>query len=235
MILSKEKLIYIHVPKTGGASVEDFLLDTFNYKRSVLNLTDGIGKSFIKNNVNDGFETLYPLMHYTLSQVIEVASQSNIQVDNSWNLFSIVRNPYYKFLSELFFVGEIPLIHHYHTIPNQIDKDRLVNESIDLYFDSRHNTTFHSNHSLPQYKFFENVELNYKIFKFEDGLPNIMSKLGFNIEGEFPHRLNMFHILGVPKPNYKDVFTPYLVEVVNERYQKDFEIFGYNMLSPLDI
>jgi len=235
MLLSKEKLIYIHIPKTGGSSVEDFLLSNFNYKRSVLNLTDGIGKSFIKNKVNDGFETLYPLMHYTLSQVIEVASQSNIQVDNSWNVFSIVRNPYYKFVSELFFLAPSLLLQHYHTLPNKIDKDILINESVDSYFKGKKNETFHSNHSLPQYKFFDGADINCKIFKFEEGLINIMGKLGFDAKDNFPHRLNMFHLSGSPRPNYKDLLTPYLVEVVNERYQKDFEMFGYNMLSPLDI
>ena len=235
MILLNEKLVYIHVPKTGGASVEDFLLDKFNYERSVLSLTDGIGILKVKNGTNDGFETMYPYMHYTLPQVIKVASKSNVKVDNSWNVFSIVRNPYYKFLSELFFISPSPLIHHYHTLPNKIDKDRLIDESIDSYFDSKLNERFHSNHSLPQYKFFDGTDINYKIFKFEEGLINIMGKLGFDAKDNFPHRLNMFHISGSPRPNYKDVFTPYLIEVVNERYQKDFEMFKYNMLSPLDI
>ena len=49
MILPNEKLIYIHVPKTGGASVEDYLLDNFNQERSVLSLTGGIGLLKIKN------------------------------------------------------------------------------------------------------------------------------------------------------------------------------------------
>jgi hypothetical protein len=28
------------------------------------------------------------------------------------------------------------------------------------------------------------------------------------------------------------MLTPYLVETINERYKKDFEIFNYEMLDP---
>ena len=233
MILPNEKLIYIHIPKTGGISVEDFILGEFGYKRSVLSLTDGIGNLRI-NSKNDGYDTLYPYMHHTLPQVINIANKTNIEVDNTWNLFSIVRNPYYKFISELFFVQYTPLPFHYHTLP-QVNKTQLVNNSIDEYFSNKNEINFHSNHSLPQYKFFEGVDLNYKIFKFEEGLENIMVKLGFEVNNNFPHQLDMFKIHSTPRPNYKDVLTPYLVEIVNEKYAKDFEIFGYDMLSPLDI
>lgn len=233
MILPNEKLIYIHVPKTGGASVEDFLLDKFGYKRSPFTLTDGIGYQRV-NSKNNGNDTAYPYLHYTLPQIIEIASKNNIQIDNTWNIFSIVRNPYYKLISELFFLPITPLPFHYHTIPLDI-RGRLVNECIDQYFNNNNISNYHSNHSLPQYQFFEGVKLNYQILKFENGLENIMNKLGFEVKNDFPHRLNMFHHYGVPKPNYKDVLTPYLVEFVNERYQKDFETFKYNMLSPLDI
>jgi hypothetical protein len=77
--------------------------------------------------------------------------------------------------------------------------------------------------------------LNYQIFKFEEGLENIMVKLGFEVNNDFPHTMDIFTERRIPKPNYKDVLTPYLVEIVNEKYAKDFEVFGYDMLSPLDI
>jgi hypothetical protein len=101
VILPNEKLIYIHIPKTGGISVEDFILGEFGYKRSVLSLTDGIGNLRI-NSKNDGYDTLYPYMHHTLPQVINIANKTNIEVDNTWNLFSIVRNPYYNLFQTIF-------------------------------------------------------------------------------------------------------------------------------------
>jgi hypothetical protein len=31
------------------------------------------------------------------------------------------------------------------------------------------------------------------------------------------------------------MFTPYLIETINTKYKKDFEIFGYDMLNPSNI
>ena len=42
-------------------------------------------------------------------------------------------------------------------------------------------------------------------------------------------------ILNLPKPNYSKMLTPYLVETINSKYEKDFEIFGYEMLNPNNI
>jgi hypothetical protein len=31
------------------------------------------------------------------------------------------------------------------------------------------------------------------------------------------------------------MLTPYLVETINNKYSKDFEIFGYEMLDPVNL
>lgn len=102
MIIPEHKLIYIHVPKTGGTSIETFLLDYFNLgERSPFYLLDGIGKRETKEK--DGKRTFYPYMHFPLAWIEEELAKINIIVDETWNIFSVVRNPYYKLLSELFF------------------------------------------------------------------------------------------------------------------------------------
>lgn len=230
MILPKEKLIYVHVPKTGGISIEEYLLDYFNYSRNIFNFTDGFGYLNF-NTENNGFRTPYPCMHYPLKDILKQATDYN--VDNSWTIFSVVRNPYYKLISELFFNTDTNLTNHYHTVPDNI-KIMLVNEEVDKYFNKLDNLkNYHSLHSYPQYKFFEGIDINYQIFKFEDGLYNVVDKLGFGGK-EFPYKMDIFKERRIPKPNYKDVLTSHLVEIVNEKYQKDFEIFGYKMLKPRD-
>jgi hypothetical protein len=47
-----------------------------------------------------------------------------------------------------------------------------------------------------------------------------MVKLGFEVNNNFPHQLDMFKAHSTPRPNYKDVLTPYLVEIVNENTLK---------------
>jgi hypothetical protein len=110
MILPNEKIIYIHVPKTGGISVEDFLLKKFNHPRGIFTLTNGVGVLPIHTE-NRG-QSYYPLMHYPLKDIITIGSE--FKIDNSWKIFSIVRNPYYKFISELFWFSKTGMDNHYH-------------------------------------------------------------------------------------------------------------------------
>ena len=107
-----------------------------------------------------------------------------------------------------------------------------LNSCVDEYFNHDAVENYHSYHSLEQHKFFEGVNVNYQIFKFEEGLENIVKKLGFEVKEKFPHFLDMPAILNIPKPNYSKMLTPYLVETINDKYKKDFEIFGYEMLDP---
>jgi hypothetical protein len=232
MLLIPEKTIFVHIPKTGGSSVEEFIMDYYGYERNECLLVHGFGTDL---NVKESYFTPYPMMHYKLDKIVRIAERNKVKVDDTWTIFSIVRNPYYKFLSELFFVQFSSLRYHHHMVP-KVNKEGLINSCVDEYF--KHPTafsTYHSNHSLPQYKFFENVDVNYKIFKFEEGLENIITQLGFEIKKKLPHLLNVSEYDNVPKPNYKEMLTSYLIDTVNTKYQKDFELFGYEMLDPNNI
>lgn len=233
MILIDKKLIFVHIPKAGGTSIEHFLIKYFGKKeRSTYYFVDGVGKRL--SNKNDGSFTLYPIMHYTLPWIEEELKKIDIIVDDTWNIFSIVRNPYYKMISELFFNERSPLIYHYHTIP-EVSKHLYINQVLDDFLEKDTWNNYNSLHSLPQYAFFAGTKLQkVHICKFEDGLENIMNTLGLETEGQFPHKLNHFAEHNVPRPNYKDVLTKHFVEVINEKYKLDFEKFGYEMLEPLD-
>jgi hypothetical protein len=79
------------------------------------------------------------------------------------------------------------------------------------------------------------VDVNYQIFKFEEGLENIVKKLGLEIKEKFPHLLDIPSYLNLPKPNYSKMLTPHLVETINNKYSKDFKMFGYEMLDPANL
>ena len=230
MVLLNEKIIFIHIPKTGGVSIENFFIKLYEYKRNPLLLNHGYG--LFRNSKDDGF-TIYPHMHCTLSQVTQIVKQNKIQIDNTWTIFSIVRNSYFRFISDLFYQEDMPFKYHYHTLP-EANKKSFINYWTDKYFNYDPNLNYHSNHSLPQYKFFENCDLEYKIFKFENGLDNIIKSLGFNLTNPLPRDLDPAIVYNIPKPDYKDLLTKHLVEIINQKYSRDFEEFGYEMLDPLD-
>jgi hypothetical protein len=232
MVLTKEKLIYIHIPKTGGISIEEYLQSYYGYQRNAFLFNHGFGTYLDK--LNHG-ATVYPHMHFPLFRIINELSKNNIIVDNTWTIFSIVRNPYSRFLSELFFDNSRTngFKYNYFTIP-QKERNRYLNKNIDEYFNNDSNLNYHSNHSLPQYKFFENTDIDCSIFKFEEGLENILINLGFDAKGKIPHKMNSFRFIGVERPNYNDIYTRYFIEIINDLYYKDFEIYNYKMLDPLD-
>jgi hypothetical protein len=231
MLLIPEKTIFVHIPKTGGSSVEEFIMNYYGYKRNECLLVHGFGIDLASGEAEF---VPYPIMHYKLKTILRIAECNKTTIDNSWTIFSIVRNPYYKFLSDLFFSHYSNLKHNYHMLPDNA-KSMYLDSCIDEYFNHPTKKNYHSYHSLEQYKFFEDVDTNYQIFKFEEGLENIIKKLGFEIKEKFPHLLNIPTIFNVPKPNYSKMLTPYLVEIINAKYKKDFEIFGYEMLDPNNI
>ena len=231
MLLIPEKTIFVHIPKTGGSSVEEFIMNYYGYKRNECLLTHGFG---IDLNAGENNLIPYPIMHYRLKTILRTAKANRALVDDTWTIFTIVRNPYYKFLSELFFQDYVHLKHNYHMLPDNT-KNMYLDSCIDEYFNHPAKENYHSYHSLEQYKFFEGVEVNYQIFKFEEGLENIVKKLGFEIKEQFPHLLNVSNYANVPKPNYSKMLTPHLVKTINNRYSEDFKVFGYEMLNPANL
>ena len=232
MVLTKEKIIYIHIPKTGGISIEEFLQSYYGYERNAFLLNHSFGTYLDKHSHG---AAVYPHMHYPLFRVIKELGKNKVKVDNTWTIFSIVRNPYTRLLSEMFFDNTKidGFKYHYFTIPIN-ERNRYLNKSLDLYFSNDPINNYHSNHSLPQHKFFENSPLECQIFKFEEGLENILINLGFDAKGKLGHHLNSFRYLGVKRPNYNDIYTGHFIETVNNLYYQDFETYGYEMLNPSD-
>lgn len=231
MLLIPEKTIFVHIPKTGGSSVEEFIMQQYGYERNECLLVHGFG---IDLSLGEGDLVPYPMMHYRLKTVLRIAEANRAQIDDSWTIFSIVRNPYYKFLSDLFFANFSHFKYNYHMLPDNA-KAMYLDSCVDEYFNHPAKENYHSYHSLEQYKFFKDVDVNYQIFKFEEGLENIVKKLGFEVKEKFPHLLDMPSYLNLPKPNYPKMLTSYLVETINNKYSKDFEIFGYEMLDPANL
>lgn len=230
MILSNEKIIFIHVPKTGGVSIENFLMKFYGYKRNPLLLNHSYG---LYKDRNGDKLTIYPHMHCTLGQIVQITKQNKIEIDNTWTIFSIVRNPYFKFISDLFYQEYLPFKYQYHTLP-EANKKPFIDYWVKEYFNKDENLNYHSSHSLPQYKFFEDCDLECKIFKFENGVDTVVKTLGFPVTEPFPRDLDPSIMFNIPKPDYKELLTKYLVETINQKYSKDFEEFGYKMLDPLD-
>lgn len=201
----KEKnLLFIHIPKTGGTAIEDNIKK--KYKESLYCLT--MNKNYLLERPFNNSS----LQHLFYTTIFKFKKKLNVDFQNI-KIFTVVRNPYDRIISDLFW---FKLIKHDYTSKkvNNIIKNKYLNRS-DL-----------DNHNKPQYKFVtnHNCELieNIKIFKTENlnKSNDIINKfLGFDIN--------------IVKDNINKNYDKYLnedsISIINNFYRKDFELFGYKM------
>ncbi len=238
MIIPEHKIFFHHVPKTGGKTVDNFLYDYFNLPyKSWLYFTEGLSlrKSFTDKEVYSVFN----ICHLQYVELFKLAKKSNIQIDNSWDIFTIVRNPYYRACSAIFFQPVLECMNHMHTLPTIKEKRKLFTKSYNQYFstDGLGNDWF--SHRVPQHLILE-TDVNipsYKMYKYEEGLENILTKALSNKIKEnivLTNRHQNQNDFNIPKTDYLSLFTRSYIEKINEYYYKDFEFCGYEMWNPLD-
>ena len=89
-------VLFVHIPKTGGTSCENFFSSKFNIP---LNTNSLYGFKYDKKLMPDINSSL---QHITYNQMVQYSKVLNIDFDNI-KIFTIVRNPYERVVSDLFF------------------------------------------------------------------------------------------------------------------------------------
>ena len=154
------------------------------------------------------------LQHQFYSTLYKFRERLNIDFDKV-KVFSIVRNPYDKVISALFWKSLIKKNFTSEQVCNIIKNKYLYANNLD-------------NHNEPQYKFLtdENGELikNIKIFKTEtlnESNNELNQFLGFNVKIK-QNNVNK---------NYNKYLNKESISLINKFYKKDFELFNYNIRS----
>jgi hypothetical protein len=197
-------ILFIHIPKTGGTSIEKYFENKSNIKMSHKNL-------YSSNN-----EILYnhTLQHLTYNEIYNIKNILHIDFNNV-NIITVVRNPYERIISELFF-------------HNMINKNSSKDEvSIKLYEYINSKNTY-DNHKPPQYIFLidNNYKINNKIIILKTETLNYdMKKLGFT-DFNFNEQKNKNSNV-----NYYYYLNNYSINLINNYYDKDFYIFSYNKIN----
>lgn len=198
------KILFIHIPKTGGESVAEYFYKKYQLIRTMSTL----------NSSNAGRNFTYyghSLQHLTYTEMYVNKDFFDIDFENL-TIYTIVRNPYNRIVSDLLFYKFI----------NEFSDPNFIENEIFKYLNSNDE---YDNHKLPQYKFIfycDKIIENIKIIRTES-LTKDMNDLGF---GDFENKKNV--TLG--RHDYINLLTKNSIEMINKYYQLDFEYFGYQVL-----
>ena len=96
-------ILFIHIPKTGGSSVEEYLYAKFSIQHNNKSLYGFIDPEL---KLNENMIINSSLQHITYDQIIEYNTAFNIDLNNI-KIITVVRNPYERIISGLFFNDKI--------------------------------------------------------------------------------------------------------------------------------
>lgn len=210
MINREKKLLFIHIPKNAGTSIERSLFKDFSFSN---NFSKDILFGYDKN-------TCINLQHATVEQLLEYRYISRKDLCE-FNSFAIVRNPFSRALSGYFWLMRDLSI-----------KDSFTNFLLEKGAFSKLNLSFQNKHVLDHFytqSEFVLVDNNIGVkdlLKFEN-LPtdfkHYMDKMGFNYKLGGHFKKNNKGKLELMK-----YLTKENVSIIQEKYKVDFENFGYN-------
>lgn len=209
MLDIKNNHIFVHIPKTGGTSVEEAFADC------------GFSKGWVRRR-----------SHWKLSQYKELFNRDipSLRKINYKDMFkwTIVRNPWDKLVSEYCYWRQHPGtceayekmdFHRFAKIYQDVESHAYKDIS---GIDPTHQGD--RAHRRPQ-KFFMTpiYDLDY-VVRFENlqkGVNTVCDKIGIKRK-KLPHKLKTKH------KHYREYYDDGLAELVAKRFQADISLFGYS-------
>lgn len=201
----KINILLIHIPKTGGTSVENYFYIKYDIKRTLSTLYSSL--TFTINN--------HSFQHSTFQELY--VNRDYLEIDfNNLKIISIVRNPYERIISDLFY---FKLINLEMTQEQIFDKIKFFIETEEFIYDK---------HKIEQYKYLIDekglINNNIIIMKTEN-LLNDMKTHGFDDFDLEDNKTNHNNI------NYFELLNDDSIKLINHYYKKDFEYFNYKILN----
>ena len=190
-------LLFIHIPKTGGGSFENYLKKKYNQTLFYVKP--------ISDFLPDDYKNVSP-QHQTYLTLKKFKDLCNIDFDEKLKIISFTRNPYNRIISDLFWFKLIKKDDDPETIYNVIENKYLYKKHFD-------------NHNLPQYKFIcdENEEIIKRInLCSTENLTDDLHSYGFDDYEGFPAFSTYYEYLNMDSVN-----------LINNIYDKDFKFFNY--------
>lgn len=198
-----QNLLFIHVPKTGGSSIETI----FRRNGYQVNYLDG---KMGPQNLNHVRKCTPQHMHAELLN-------TTFRLDRFDAIFMAVRHPVARLRSEYLWRNRRNLS------ISQRDIDTWVQTSFEKY---ETNPYLYDNHLRPQTEFYVP---RCAVYRFEDGIDTMVKDLagqyGLDTDVEVPQLKHSGTERGVSSGDIE--FSPHVRKQIDEFYADDFEFFGY--------
>jgi len=212
-------VLFIHVPKTGGSSIEKYFSEKFDINMDYTSLYGWKHPAVVDSILFGDNKYEYSLQHMHFRQYIKFQRLFGINMcDPTLIVLAIVRNPYERIVSDMFFfVKELNI-----TIISTPDD---VEKAIETYLITE--TSF-DNHRMTQYDMLRDdngfIPPRMNIMR-TDTLTSDMHFMGFD---DFNLCENS-NRAGVSSDHYMSLLTRRSILLINNYYAKDFDYFGYEL------
>lgn len=225
------KILYIHIPKTGGTSFENVLS---NFKNTVITENHPMYKNHIEYRQNIG-----NVLNFNLSRAEHFRKVLGPEFyNNVWSI-AIVRNPWDRYVSNWKWLTRESCKYNNYTKTNGVVTfDTFVKESVQCY---NRNTMYYDHQKWHIRNQLEHITDKSKniivshVGKFED-LENEFKNLccKAKIDAQLPYLNYDGHYSGEQKKHepkkihYSQHYTQELVDIVARRCKEDIEFFKYD-------
>lgn len=203
-ISHQHKIIFVHIPKTAGTSIE-FALGMHGSMAKVGQ------EPYLNQERNIQFLFGNGLQHLSAKKIISMVGKD---IFNAYHTFSIVRNPFDRLVSHVAWLNR-----------KWYDRKELSQEEFNRFVCKK--TWFSLRNKalpVPQYRFLYSGKscLVDRIIKFENLQQELLSlQNDLNLNFQLETRMKSYH-----KP-YSYYYNSELAQIVRKFYAKDFEWFGY--------
>lgn len=201
MIINKLKLIFVHIPKTGGSTISNILVPNINiHDNKYINYLYGL-----KNDRS--------LQHLSITKIKELVKNTD-----EYYKFSIVRNPYDRLVSEYYWC-QIKNVGY----KSGQTFDDFLNYVINIFKNNKFYMNIYTDHFIPQYNFlYDNNILEVdKVFKHE-----YFNEIIQFLNEEYNINTNLYENLKVYKGKKLNL-NQNQKNIIYNLYKKDFELFNY--------
>ncbi len=200
--INKRNVLFIHVPKTGGTSIETYLS-----AHAEMGLHSK-GKRLFGSK--DGSPMTWPLpMQHFHGRLLEAM----FPADFFDYAFMVVRDPVQRLKSEYRHARALAA-----RVDSQLPFGMWAGVMLSL---ARMSPNLSNNHYRPQSDFHC---FGAEVFRFEDGIDHILAtvseRLGLPRPASVPHERNLGH--------HDFAAAPHVVAAVRDAYRRDYEGFGFD-------